>query len=271
MPRSFKSEQNREAPYGKFRTSLMSKRRSRIPVRNLYDLPVNCRFRLNKLFIRNPGHHAHVSLMRLFNFAIWPKRLTRWTVDSINNVTPLTLPSARYVGQFFSAKLGRAVRYESLAKRQFFRRLEKAHSVLWYVERPVSIAYCQDGRAFLHVPDALVWLRDERIVMCEIKAPAEMRAEMQSPRWQTLSDYCDEAGWGLLLTDGEFSAKELDRHGFNDSTVYSRTEQALRGNSGNPNDDEAVDQDWNRWNQLNNSKINRAAFEFHNKHKPSLD
>lgn len=212
MPRSFNSD-NTRAETGSVRTALTAKkRRLKIPVAHLFDLPVNCRFRFNKLMLRSSGHHAHVSLMRLFNSARWPSRVTRWNIDSINHIAPIHLPSRRFIGQFFSKKLGRPVMYESYSKRQFLRRLERAHAVLWYVEHPVSLPYCAAGKAFVHVPDVLVWLRDERVLMCEVRNPGGMAKELLTPRWNALTEYCQAAGWGLLLTDGEFSERELNRH-----------------------------------------------------------
>lgn len=184
------------------KTGFGFKRKLKISVGHKFDLPVNCRFGLGRLVTKRASRAEHASLTRLFSSAMWPSKKTRWDIDSITKIVPVQLPAANYIGQFFSTKLGRVVRYECEEQRNFFRRLERAHSVLWYVERPLTIPFFHEGRALLHVPTVMVWLRNERVILCEISAVNKVANALHSSVRDALLQYCVQAGWGALITDG---------------------------------------------------------------------
>lgn len=181
-------------------------------LKHLFDIPINCRFRMNKLFSRPVARSLQVSILRLLNKSIFASRPVKWTLDSISDYVPtcaVAPNSPKHVGQFFSVKLGRVVKYRSLEKRRFLRKLEKSHCVVWYVEEPFVVAYCSEqGKATIHVPDVLVWLRDRRMVVCRLESVESMNREIQTARWAALNQYCKDAGWGLLLTDGRVAAQD---------------------------------------------------------------
>lgn len=183
------------------------------PIRHAFDIPVNCRLRLSKLYARPASRATHASVQRLLNDASWPVRSLKWTVSSISEFAPIYSASDKrdFIGQYFSSKLGRSVRYESIEKRRFLKKLELAHAVVWYVENPFVVPYCDESWPRLMVPDVLVWLRDKRMVVCRTEPSSLMQDEMQSARWEALRLHCHNRGWGLLLTDGEHSHQELTR------------------------------------------------------------
>lgn len=194
------------------------------PINHAFDVPVNCKLNLGKLYARPATRATHAAVQRLLHDACWPSRSCKWTVSSISDFSPIySMPDKRdFIGQYFSVKLGRSVRYESIEKRRFLKKLELAHSVVWYVENPFVVPYSDELCARIHVPDVLVWLRDKRMVVCRTEPAHLMKDELGSARWQALMAHCHQLGWGLLFTDGEHSHLELARRDGARGTCFTR-------------------------------------------------
>ncbi|MBL3955828.1 RNA polymerase subunit sigma, partial [Bacteroides thetaiotaomicron] len=58
--------------------------------------------------------------------------------------------------EFYSNKLQRNVFYESMLEKKFYKRLEKSHEVIYYVEQGITITYDR-GK---YTPDAIDFLDD---------------------------------------------------------------------------------------------------------------
>jgi len=104
-------------------------------------------------------------------------------------------------GQFPSAKMGRAVAYESGLEHRFLQLCERSPDVTWYQEQPLLIPYTFAGTRRTYHPDALVQLADGRRLLVEIKHLFEMATALNQAKHAAASRWCDMHGAGLLITD----------------------------------------------------------------------
>ncbi|MCS3233310.1 hypothetical protein NXW89_29915 [Bacteroides thetaiotaomicron] len=110
------------------------------------------------------------------NKIIWFDHVKSWTLEEIHQITPHRNydPNKKYLeseaGEFYSNKLQRNVFYESMLEKKFYKRLEKSHEVIYYVEQGITITYDR-GK---YTPDAIVFLDDGKGFVVEIKPLTEM-------------------------------------------------------------------------------------------------
>ena len=104
-------------------------------------------------------------------------------------------------GEFYSRKMNRNVFYESKLEKHFFKRLEQSDVVRAYCEQPFKVPYEHHGSHY-YVPDVLVCLTDGQCFVTEIKPLLMMVSKEVMTKYQALHDFCNQRGWGTLLSDG---------------------------------------------------------------------
>jgi hypothetical protein len=104
-------------------------------------------------------------------------------------------------GQFPSAKLGRAVAYESGLEHRFLQLCEDSPEVTWYQEQPLVIPYTFAGSRRDYHPDVLVQLADGRRLLAELKHLFEMATALTQAKQAAAWRWCTVHGAGLLITD----------------------------------------------------------------------
>ncbi len=104
-------------------------------------------------------------------------------------------------GQFRSAKLGRAVAYESGLEHRFLQLCEASPDVTWYQEQPLMIPYTCAGTRRDYHPDVLVQLADGRRLLAELKHLFEMATALSQAKHAAAWHWCRTHGAGLLITD----------------------------------------------------------------------
>jgi len=143
-------------------------------------------------------------LTAITNKIIWFDHVKSWTLEEIHQITPHRNydPNKKYLeseaGEFYSNKLQRNVFYESMLEKKFYKRLEKSHEVIYYVEQGITITYDR-GK---YTPDAIVFLDDGKGFVVEIKPLTEMANQSVQKKFKALLDFCEETGLGATLTDG---------------------------------------------------------------------
>ena len=143
-------------------------------------------------------------LTDITNKIIWFDHVKSWTLEEIHQITPHRNydPNKKYLeseaGEFYSNKLQRNVFYESMLEKKFYKRLEKSHEVIYYVEQGITITYDR-GK---YTPDAIVFLDDGKGFVVEIKPLTEMANQSVQKKFKALLDFCEETGLGATLTDG---------------------------------------------------------------------
>ncbi len=146
-------------------------------------------------------------------FVIWPNRCCM--VD-----LPLYLVRQREVnpdsqgqtGVFVSEKLGRSVQYESQMEQRFLMRLEQSTDVVYYQEQPFRIPYSVEGHNRVYIPDVFFVMADGRSVVVEIKPKHQIVLSENLRKWPVLRDFCEEKGYGRLVTDGRVGIKSFWEH-----------------------------------------------------------
>jgi len=136
---------------------------------------------------------------------IWPQ-----TYKLMDASEPLSLMASRTVnahgrgisGTFFSAKLNRYIQYESKLERRFYKKLEKMNDVIAYQEQPCKIKYRHEGKEKIYFPDCAVILSDGRRIFVEVKPLFTMAEDQNVCKWHALKKFCEENGYGCLMTTG---------------------------------------------------------------------
>jgi TnsA-like endonuclease N terminal/Sigma-70, region 4 len=141
-------------------------------------------------------------LRRLLAAAQWPPQPVAWHGDGRGDYQRTREVGDREnSGQFRSAKLGRAVAYESGLERRFLQLCEASPDVTWYQEQPLVIPYTCAGTRREYHPDVLVQLADGRRLLAELKHLFEMATALSQAKHAAAWHWCRAHGAGLLITD----------------------------------------------------------------------
>jgi hypothetical protein len=151
-------------------------------------------------------------LRRLLVAAQWPPQPALWQGDGRGEYQCTREVSDREnSGQFRSAKLGRAVAYESGLEHRFLQLCEASPDVIWYQEQPLVIPYIFAGAWRDYHPDVLVQLADGRRLLVELKHLFEMAIALTQAKHAAAWRWCTAHGTGLLITDLRDTHIELMR------------------------------------------------------------
>lgn len=112
-------------------------------------------------------------------------------------------------GLFHSEKCGRDIQYESALELQFIQKLEMNPRAIFYWEQPVKIPYWRGKRKVTYTPDFGIYLNNGYVILTEIKELADMLDYRVQQKTEALMEFCSKRGFGLLLTDGRHTPKDL--------------------------------------------------------------
>lgn len=80
--------------------------------------------------------------------------------------------------------------------------MEGAPQVHCYVEQCLGIRYMVESREYLYYPDVMVFLKDGRGFVVEIKLLSDMVVLSVQRKFAALTGVCRKLGYGAILTDG---------------------------------------------------------------------
>jgi hypothetical protein len=159
-------------------------------------------------------------LLRLLAAAQWPPQPAARHGDGRGEYQRTREVSDREnSGQFRSAKLGRAVAYESGLEHRFLLLCEDSPDVTWYQEQPLVIPYTYAGIRRDYHPDVLVQFADGRRLLAEMKHLFEMATGLSQAKHAAAWHWCRAHGAGLLITDLTVTHTELMRRTIPPETV----------------------------------------------------
>lgn len=148
----------------------------------------------------------------IFRKVLWFENRLKFDIDYFDLLQPRREVShhRRYrSGVFNSEKCGRDIQYESALELRFIERLESNPHVVFYWDQPVKIPYCRGRRKVYYTPDFGIYLDSGYVVLAEIKELSEMLDYSVQQKTEALMEFCDNRGFGLLLTDGRHTPKDL--------------------------------------------------------------
>ena len=125
-------------------------------------------------------------------------------------------------GLFHSEKCGRDIQYESALELSFAQGLEQNQHVKFYWDQPVRIPYWRGRRKVTYTPDYGIYLDSGHVVLVEVKELSEMLDYRVQQKTEALMAFCSDRGFGLLLTDGRHTPRDLLKR-----KVNRRLERAL--------------------------------------------
>jgi hypothetical protein len=100
-----------------------------------------------------------------------------------------------------SEKLQRVVACESGMEVKVYSWLERSEEVLCYQEQPIAFAYAAEGRDRLYYPDVVVWDREGRVLMIEVKPVFNMFRRRVLEKGLAAIAHLQPRGIGYLLVD----------------------------------------------------------------------
>ena len=109
--------------------------------------------------------------------------------------------SGQYALSLQSHKLGRVVECESGMEFAVYTWLEKSPEVRWYQEQPVAIDYTIGDKKHIYYPDAVVWDREGRVIVLEVKPAFNMFRRRTLQKALAAVAYLQPRGIGYLMVD----------------------------------------------------------------------
>lgn len=142
----------------------------------------------------------------------WPKQIRKISDEEIGQLKSVRQP--RYIrnniiGKFFSDKLNKVVEYESWVEREFLYSLELCDEVEYYQEQPLRVTYKDGDKLRNCTPDILVVFKDRKAVIVEVKHQFYLPLYKTIVKGRVLWEFCKTKGFGLAITDGQWSIKRL--------------------------------------------------------------
>lgn len=149
---------------------------------------------------------------QLLKQVLWFERKIRFDVDYFDLLQPHREVSQhrRYKsGMFRSEKCGRDIQYESGLEYRFAQQLEADPHVDFYWDQPVQIPYWRGRRKGHYTPDFGIYLNTGHFLLAEVKELSDMLDYRVQQKAEALMAFCSERGFGMLLTDGRRTPKDL--------------------------------------------------------------
>lgn len=143
---------------------------------------------------------------------LWFDNRIRFDIDYFDLLQPRREVShhRRYrSGLFRSEKCGRDIQYESALELRFVQQLEANPQVVFFWEQPVQISYWRGRRKVSYTPDFGIYLKMGYVVLAEVKVLADMLDGRVQQKAEALMEYCSKRGFGMLLTDGRHTPRDL--------------------------------------------------------------
>lgn len=147
-----------------------------------------------------------------FRKVLWFENKVRFDIDFFDLLVPRRTVSdnPRYKsGRYRSAKCGRDIQYESALELRFVELLEHCPHVVFYWDQPVRIPFRRGRRKLLYTPDYGICLDTGHVVLAEVKELTEMLDYRVEQKTEALMAFCRKRGFGLLLTDGRHTPRQL--------------------------------------------------------------
>ena len=149
---------------------------------------------------------------RLLKQVLWFERRVRFDIDYFDLLQPhreVTQHRRYKSGTFRSVKSGRDIQYESGLEYGFAQRLEADSQVVFYWDQPVQIPYWRGRKKGHYTPDYGIYLNTGHVVLAEVKELTDMLDYRVQQKAEALMTFCSERGFGMLLTDGRHTPKDL--------------------------------------------------------------
>ena len=149
---------------------------------------------------------------KILTKVLWFRNRAKFDIDFFDLLQPSrkVSPHRRYrSGLYHSDKCCREIQYESALELRFIERLESNPHVVFYWEQPVKIPYWRGRRKVYYTPDFGIYLDSGYVVLAEVKELSEMLDYNVQQKTEALMEFCDNRGFGLLLTDGRHTPKDL--------------------------------------------------------------
>lgn len=104
-------------------------------------------------------------------------------------------------GLYFSNKLGCEIGYMSTYEKIAFEILDSDPSIESYAPQPFGIEYNYEGRQRTYNPDVLIYYRDGRKAIVEVKPKLLLEKPLNKAKLEALRDFCRQRDFGFEIWD----------------------------------------------------------------------
>ncbi|RDU38670.1 hypothetical protein DRW41_03675 [Neobacillus piezotolerans] len=156
---------------------------------------------------------------RIYNKIQWPNKKSQckdFNFQEVKSVREVNFDLSGNSGKYFSEKLSKEIQYESELERKVLMLIENCTRVVFYEVQPFEITYYHK-RKRVYIPDIFIVLDDGSGIIIEIKPKIHMAININIIKYQALESFCNEMGYGFLVTDGFTSFEEIKMHTYNKS------------------------------------------------------
>lgn len=150
-------------------------------------------------------------LDELFSGVFWPPKVESLSDEEIRKIKTMVFKgrNSYYTGKFFSRKMNREVHYNSLEHLHFLLNLEYQKEIRSYYEFPFKVSYNFEEHVTAIFPQVFYIYNNRKGVVVEIIPISRMALRSEIIRLKALKKFCWEKGYGILVTDGRYSIKQV--------------------------------------------------------------
>ncbi|MFL0250646.1 sigma factor-like helix-turn-helix DNA-binding protein [Clostridium neuense] len=155
---------------------------------------------------------------RIKDKIIWFSKVKNLNEEDYIKITPkreVNFDGDGYCGEFYSNKMGKKIQYESQLEKEILSLLEESPKVLFYVAQPFKIPYFYLKQRN-YTPDIFCVLDDGKGAVIEVKPTFNMVLELNLQKYYVLRKFCEENGYGMLVTDRYTSIEEFVTYEYNE-------------------------------------------------------
>ncbi|MFP7486475.1 hypothetical protein SFC65_20115 [Priestia filamentosa] len=165
----------------------------------------------------------------IFKSVEWPQNRKRYSKGVIEKLSPQRATIGRRKGTFYSEKNKRNVQYESGIELSVIEEMENSKYIISYCEQAITVKFSFKGMEHQYHPDFIAMTDDGSIFVVEVKPVLLMADYMNLRKWMALGTYCEQRGFGIIITDGKTTFSELTKRSYPREVGNEIHQQLRRG------------------------------------------
>ena len=199
-------------------------------IQHIYDKYIN---ELNKKIETDKKLENQINIFnkRINDKIIWFSNVKYLKENDYINIMPkreVNFDTESYRGDFYSSKMKKKIQYESQLEKEILSLLEESPQVVFYVVQPFKIPYYYLKQRN-YIPDIFCVLDDGKGVVIEVKPRFNMVLNLNLQKYYRLKNFCEENGYGMLVTDIYTSIEEFVTYDYNKAFEEDLLERLRNG------------------------------------------
>ncbi|MFP7486473.1 TnsA endonuclease N-terminal domain-containing protein [Priestia filamentosa] len=165
----------------------------------------------------------------IFKNISWSTGKKKYPTSVMGRLTPQRKTRGEYKGVFYSEKNDRDIHYESGLELSFIQGMEESQHIVSYCEQAIAIKFSYKGKQHRYYPDFVAMTSDGSIFVVEVKPVMLMGEYSNLRKWMALRTYCEERGFGIIITDGQTTFSQLSNRTYSEDVAQRVHQYIARG------------------------------------------